>query len=54
MLKRGGEDIIKNQDGWTTTLDEDQAMLGMTSEEDANLKKILAFRIKMKKAYTKD
>jgi hypothetical protein len=40
-------------DGWTTTLEEDQAMLAMTSEQDVNLRNILSFRIQMKQSYSK-
>jgi hypothetical protein len=50
MLKKGGDDCIASLDGWTTTLDEDKTMLPM-AEDDATLKKILTFRIKLKEAY---
>jgi hypothetical protein len=55
MLRKGGDDCIANLEGWSTTLAEDEAMLEMTAADDTsadNLRKILAFRIKMKKAYT--
>lgn len=53
MLRKGGDDCIANLEGWSTTLAEDEAMMEMTAADDtsSNLKKILAFRIKMKKAY---
>jgi hypothetical protein len=53
MLRKGGDDCIASLDGWSTTLEEDEAMLEMMAEDDddVNLRKILAFRIKMKKAY---
>lgn len=50
MLKKGGDDVIASLDGWTTTLDEDKSMLSMV-EDEATLKKILTFRIKLKEAY---
>ncbi|CAB9521390.1 expressed unknown protein [Seminavis robusta] len=57
MLRKGGEGVIASADGWTTTLEEDQSMLDMlqSKSDDDNkndaLKKILAFRSNMKKAY---
>jgi hypothetical protein len=53
MLRKGGDDCIAGLDGWTTTLEEDQAMLAMTSEQDVNLRNILSFRIQMKQSYSK-
>ena len=53
MLKKGGDDSITSLDGWTTTLDEDKAMLSM-AEGDDTLKKILNFRIRLKEAYSAD
>jgi hypothetical protein len=55
MLRKGGDDCIADLEGWTTTLEEDEAILEMIAEDDTadNLRKILAFRIKMKKAYAK-
>lgn len=50
MLKKGGDDCISSLDGWTTTLEEDRTMLGMT-EDDPVLQKILRFRIRLKEAY---
>ncbi len=55
MLKKGGADAITSLDGWTTTLEEDQAMLSMvqdSSDRDATLEKILKFRIRLKESYT--
>jgi hypothetical protein len=52
MLKKGGDDCITSLDGWTTTLEEDKAMLPM-AEDDDTLKKILKFRIQMKESYVK-
>jgi hypothetical protein len=53
MLKKGGDDTITNLQGWTTSIDEDKAMLDMigTTEEDACLRKILNFRIRLKESY---
>jgi hypothetical protein len=62
MLKKGGSDAIASVDGWTTTLQEDCNMLSMLqqqqstdsiSAEDATLKKILQFRIRLKESYAK-
>jgi SET domain-containing protein len=50
MLKKGGDECIANLEGWTTTLEEDEAMLSMV-EDDETLKKILSFRVKLKKSY---
>jgi hypothetical protein len=52
MLKKGGDECIANLDDWTTTLEEDEAMLSMV-EDDETLKKILTFRVKLKKSYAK-
>ena len=54
MLKKGGDDAIASIDGWSTTLEEDRAMLEMTSEDDVNLRKILSFRIKLKESYQEE
>ena len=53
MLKKGGDEAIASADGWTTTLDEDKAMLSMAEDDDV-LKKILNFRIQLKESYPKD
>ena len=50
MLDKGGDGCITSLDGWTTTLEEDQAMLGMAKDDDT-LQKILSFRIRLKEAY---
>jgi hypothetical protein len=50
MLDKAGDDAIASLDGWTTTLDEDKAMLEMAEVDDV-LKKILNFRIRLKEAY---
>ncbi|KAL3944387.1 MAG: hypothetical protein SGBAC_001551 [Bacillariaceae sp.] len=50
MLEKGGDDAITSLDGWTTTLEEDQSMLGM-AEGDSTLQKILNFRIRLKESY---
>ena len=50
MLKKGGDECITSLDGWTTTLEEDLAMLDM-AKGDPTLSKILNFRIKLKQAY---
>jgi SET domain len=61
MLKKGGNDCLNSINDWTTALQEDERMLEMISsphndddDDDTatvNLKKILAFRIKLKQAY---
>lgn len=64
MLKKGGDDCLNSIQDWTTTLQEDERMLEMLLSQDktdsaaaaadaatVNLKKILAFRIKLKQAY---
>ncbi len=50
MLEKGGEDVISSSGGWTTTLEEDKAILEM-SKDDPVLQKILQFRIQLKKSY---
>eukprot|EP00526_Cylindrotheca_closterium_P010821 CAMPEP_0113640520 /NCGR_PEP_ID=MMETSP0017_2-20120614/21269_1 /TAXON_ID=2856 /ORGANISM="Cylindrotheca closterium" /LENGTH=394 /DNA_ID=CAMNT_0000551811 /DNA_START=1 /DNA_END=1185 /DNA_ORIENTATION=- /assembly_acc=CAM_ASM_000147 len=50
MLEKGGDDAITSLDGWTTSLEEDQSMLGM-AEGDPTLQKILNFRIRLKESY---
>jgi len=61
MLEKGGDGCIADMAGWTTTLEEDKAMLDMLGdgdkaddENDAILRKILTFRIKMKESYKED
>ena len=56
MLKKGGEETISSLQGWTTTLEEDRAMIDMIgqSEEDACLRKILNFRIRLKESYVEE
>jgi len=52
LTKKDGDDMIANLDDWTTTLEEDRRMIKMMEgEPDGPLKKILAFRTKMKEAY---
>lgn len=55
MLKKGGDEAITSLDRWSTTLEEDKTMLSMmeesTEENDATLKKILNFRIRLKESY---
>jgi SET domain len=54
MIKKGSGDILRTVGDWSTTLDEDQKMLDMIVEGDKSkeiLRKILSFRIQMKKAY---
>ena len=50
MLKKGGDECITSLNDWTTTLEEDQAMLAM-AKDDATLEKILKFRIRLKESY---
>lgn len=50
MLKKGDDDTIAGLDGWTTTLEEDKAMVVMC-EDDPVLQKILQFRIQLKESY---
>ena len=54
MLKKGGGEAITSLGGWSTTLEEDKTMLLMMegSDDDATLKKILRFRIRLKESYT--
>ena len=49
MLNKGGDDTL-TKEAWTTTLEEDQAML---QEADGRLKTILEFRARLKQAYAK-
>ena len=53
MLKKGGDDCIGSADLWTTTIEEDEAMLSMAEgDTDAeNLRKILQFRVRLKRSY---
>ena len=53
MLKKGGDDCIGSADLWTTTVEEDEAMLSMAEgDTDAeNLRKILQFRVRLKRSY---
>jgi hypothetical protein len=53
LLRKVGDDCIATLEGWSTTFAEDEAaMLKMMEVADViNLTRILAFRIKMKKAY---
>ena len=51
MLGKGGNDCITSAEEWTTSLEEDYSMLSMTGD-DATLRKILSFRIKLKEAYS--
>lgn len=48
MLKKGGDGCIESLDDWTTTLQEDEAAL---EAAEGNMRKVLEFRIKLKKAY---
>lgn len=48
MLKKGGEDCIEDPYGWSTSLDEDLAAL---ETAQGNMRNILEFRIKLKRAY---
>mmetsp|Transcript_7034 Transcript_7034/g.7762 ORF Transcript_7034/g.7762 Transcript_7034/m.7762 type:complete len:381 (+) Transcript_7034:59-1201(+) len=50
MLSKGGDDTIASVNDWTTSLEEDKAMLEM-AKEDPVLKLILTFRIRLKEAY---
>jgi len=50
MLKKGGEGCIESLDGWSTTLEEDKALLedsGLT----ANMKKVIQLRCQLKRSY---
>jgi hypothetical protein len=59
ILKKGGDDCIASVDGWTTTLEEDEKVLDILRQEPnadhdeslKRLKKILTFRLKLKKSY---
>ena len=48
MLRKGGKGCL-SEDQWTTTLEEDNAMLREVGP--GNLRNILAFRVRMKEAY---
>ena len=50
MLKKGGDDAIESLDGWTTSLEEDEAMLSMAEDEERR-RKILNFRRRLKESY---
>ena len=54
MLKKGGDDVITNLNDWTTTLEEDKAMLAMLQDggDNETLQKILKFRIRLKESHT--
>lgn len=49
LLRKGGPDCIESLDGWSTTLEEDEAQL---SQATGNLVNVLKFRTKMKRAYS--
>lgn len=51
LLKKGGEDCIESLDGWSTTLDEDEAQL---SQATGNMINVLKLRTKLKRAYSTD
>ena len=48
LLRKGGDDCSDSLDGWSTTLEEDEAQL---SQATGNMVNILKLRIKMKKSY---
>lgn len=50
MLKKGGEGVISDLEGWSTTLKEDLQMYE-DNRLGENMKRVLEFRIKIKKAY---
>jgi len=50
MLRKGGDGTITDANGWTTTLEEDKAMVQMAID-DPILQKILQFRIRLKESY---
>jgi len=49
LLRKGGEDCIESLDGWSTTLEEDEAQL---LQATGNMVNILKLRIKLKRAYS--
>jgi len=51
MLKKGGEDCIESLEGWSTTLEEDEAALLKDSGLTANMRKVLQLRCQLKRAY---
>lgn len=53
MLKKGGKECITNLQGWTTSLEEDMAMLAM-AQDNPILQKILRFRVRLKQSYPKE
>jgi len=51
MLKKGGDESIENLEGWSTLLDEDEKLLN-SSGLSGNMKKILQFRLQLKRSYS--
>ncbi|KAL7560062.1 hypothetical protein ACA910_016124 [Epithemia clementina (nom. ined.)] len=66
MLQKGGEGCFSSLDDWSTTLEEDEALLQLMKQQakqhegeqfsfaSNTLAKIIAFRIRLKKAYSID
>jgi len=48
MLKKGGDGCIESLDGWSTTIEEDEAAL---ETAEGNMRNVLALRIKLKRTY---
>ena len=48
LLRNGGEDCIDSLDGWSTSLEEDEAQLSQATGNEVN---ILKLRTKLKKSY---
>lgn len=54
LLRKGGEGCIESLDGWSTTLEEDEAALKKGGDEIGNMANVLRFRAKMKRSYASD
>jgi hypothetical protein len=51
LLKKGGEGVIESLEGWSTTLEEDEAAMAQGGNALGNMANVLRFRTKMKKSY---
>jgi len=51
LILKGGDDCIEKLDGWSTTLEEDEAALESGGDSLGNMKNVLRLRVKLKKAY---
>lgn len=53
LLRKGGEDCIESLDGWSTTLEEDEAALA-GSGDLGNMENVLKLRIALKRSYSSE